>query len=215
LSNEKKYNYVYKQTRDNGEYYIGIHSSELESDQYNGSGTIFKNKYNADPDSFTMEILYGFETRLEASDMEGVLVTEETLRDPLCLNLKTGGQHGIYYHTEAHKEKMSFNMAGSKNHFSGKKHTAATKKKMSETRTGKKIHTEAHKNMLSVNITGSRNPMASDKKHTIVHKEHGQFTGTQIEIRAAYPDVTPDGLSKLVLDKQQSHKGWTVKNNAV
>ncbi len=53
---EKKYNYVYNQIRVNGEYYIGIHSTDNMDDNYNGSGTVFKRKYKGDPDSFTKTI---------------------------------------------------------------------------------------------------------------------------------------------------------------
>lgn len=84
---------VYKTVRlETGEYYIGVHGTEDLNDQYLGSGTRLKNaisKYGRD--AFHREILHICSCCEEAYQLERGLVTEETLADPLCLNLISGG----------------------------------------------------------------------------------------------------------------------------
>jgi len=106
----KLYHYVYKITNTvNHKYYIGMRSTNLEplQDRYMGSGTLIKRsveKYGIE--SFNKEILQEFQTREEASILEEQLVTRETLEDPLCLNLKTGGDLGVSFYMPMLKERI-------------------------------------------------------------------------------------------------------------
>lgn len=100
--NTKIYHYVYKITNKlSGEYYIGLRSSNVipTQDKYMGSGTRILNSINKyGCESFSKEILECFESRELASKKEEELVNLETLKDPLCLNLKTGGDVGISFY---------------------------------------------------------------------------------------------------------------------
>lgn len=96
----KIYNYVYKITQlSTNKYYIGLRSSNIapELDSYMGSGILITRlikKYSFS--DFKKEILFVFDTREEASLKEQELVTKDVLQDPLCLNLKTGGDCGAF-----------------------------------------------------------------------------------------------------------------------
>ena len=91
--------YAYKQLRDNGEYYYGIHSTDNLDDGYAGSGVKFRKKYNSDPSRFTKTIIHYDDSRSGIEEFEEVLVDDDMLKDPLCLNLMTGGG-GVDYHLE-------------------------------------------------------------------------------------------------------------------
>lgn len=84
---------VYKITNTlNGMYYIGVHSTKRLDDGYMGSGTRLKNaikKYGIQ--NFTKEVLSDSETRVEALKKESELVNRDTLTDPFCYNLVSGG----------------------------------------------------------------------------------------------------------------------------
>jgi len=87
---------VYKTTNKiKGEYYIGVHVTDDLEDGYLGSGKrlIYSlSKYGRD--AFEREILATFNDPDEMFQKEAELVNEETLKDPLCLNLKVGGHGG-------------------------------------------------------------------------------------------------------------------------
>ena len=91
---EKKYNFVYKTThKESGKYYIGVHSTDNIDDGYLGSGTRIKRsvkKYGED--AFEREILRHFDTNVDAYSYEKKLVTLDTLKDTLCMNMDTGGR---------------------------------------------------------------------------------------------------------------------------
>jgi hypothetical protein len=177
---EKKYNYVYNQVRVNGEYYIGIHSTDNMDDNYNGSGTVFKRKYKGDPDSFTKTILCYRDTRDQVASIEGFLVTEETIKEPLCLNDVPGGDRG----------------------FSGSKHNAETKAKMSASQKGKN-----HPNYDPTVRTIEKPDATGD--------ETKKFTGTRQEMLAEFPEMNGSGLSQLLLGNIQTHKGWRLPGTAL
>lgn len=110
---DKNYSYVYKTTNLlNGEFYIGLRSCFCEpkkDKKYLGSGIRIQrsiNKYGFE--NFSKEILVICKQRKEASKYEGELANLETIQNPLCLNLKTGGEYetGVYY-SEITKEKIS------------------------------------------------------------------------------------------------------------
>ena len=110
MSKKYKYHYLYKIERlDTGEYYIGIRSCDVDpiDDNYWGSGVKISAKITKHGiDSFTKTILAVFLSRRDAANAEREMVTEDLLFDPLCLNLKTGGEYenGVTYSDDACKK---------------------------------------------------------------------------------------------------------------
>jgi hypothetical protein len=80
----------------------------------------------------------------------------------------------------------------------GRKHTAKTLEKMSASKKGKK-HPNYDPTVRTI-----------EKPHA-TGVETKEVTGTQQELLAAIPELTPQGLSQLLSDKQQTHKGWKLK----
>lgn len=81
----------------NGKFYIGVHKTEDPNDEYLGSGKLIKRavaKYGER--SFQKEVLAIFENPTEAFELEKKLVAE-ALGNPLCYNLKSGGEGGFDY----------------------------------------------------------------------------------------------------------------------
>jgi hypothetical protein len=83
---------VYKTTNTKTqEYYIGVHGTENIDDDYLGSGVRIKNSIRKHGrETFTREILFQG-SQEDAYQKEKELVSEETLKDPKCLNLIVGG----------------------------------------------------------------------------------------------------------------------------
>jgi hypothetical protein len=141
-----------------------MHSTSNEDDGYLGSGKRIKaeiKKYGHD--NFTREILFRELSRKELEDREAQVVNEELLADPLCLNLKNGGEGGgKFYSTQQlknasiagnkspnrnhailqSKRNTTLKMRGYINHsfhcdWSGKKHSDESRQKMSASAQGK------------------------------------------------------------------------------
>lgn len=165
------YHYIYKTTCTiTGRYYIGMHTSDNLNDSYLGSGIILLHsikKYGRA--NHMKEIICYCESRQTLQDKERELVNEDIISDPLCMNLKIGGegggQRGVKKSVKT-VEKMrkarqlliaqgwtmpeeSINKMKAKN--TGRTHSAETKQKMSESRTGRKVgpFTDEHKAKLS------------------------------------------------------------------
>ena len=87
---------IYKTTNIlNNRFYIGMHSTENVDDGYLGSGRRIKaeiKKYGKE--NFVKEILEYLPTREALCEREADLVCEELMQNPLCLNLKNGGEGG-------------------------------------------------------------------------------------------------------------------------
>lgn len=94
---EIQYHYFYKITNLlNDKFYYGVHSTFNLNDGYLGSGIMIKksiNKYGKK--NFKKEILEFFETKELAFKKEIEIVTEELLKNNLCLNLRPGGSGGF------------------------------------------------------------------------------------------------------------------------
>lgn len=88
---------VYKTTNlHNEKFYIGVHKTSDPYDDYLGSGKHLKyaiRKYGSD--SFSKEILLVTEDSVEAFTLEASLVTPAMVADPMCYNLKLGGEGGF------------------------------------------------------------------------------------------------------------------------
>lgn len=96
-SNElKKYHFIYKTTSlINGEYYIGMHSTNDLQDGYLGSGTrLMRAVRKHGKENFVMEILEYLPTRKLLSEREKEIVTMQEVTDKKCMNLKVGGTGG-------------------------------------------------------------------------------------------------------------------------
>jgi len=110
IKENKKYHYTYKTTNlINNRYYLGMHSTNRLDDGYLGSGKRLYyelNKYGRD--NFKFEILEQFNSRQELIQAEVNLITEQDLRNPNCLNLKSGGQGGfISTEQQEHRSKCA------------------------------------------------------------------------------------------------------------
>lgn len=89
-----KYHYLYKITCEkNGRYYIGIHSTSNLNDGYMGGGKRIKNSVKKHGKEFHIkEILEFFDTREKLVEREKEIVNLEFLKDPMCMNIKLGGE---------------------------------------------------------------------------------------------------------------------------
>lgn len=105
----KKYHVVYKTTNTvNNKIYVGLHSTNNINDNYIGSGYVLKdaiNKYGKS--KFKKEILYVYNSRKEAREMEAFIVDKDFCKRNDTYNLVEGGM-GVE------------NQYGSRNHMFGK-----------------------------------------------------------------------------------------------
>jgi len=102
------FHYIYRTTRSDGAFYIGVHTTHDMEDGYLGSGTrLLASIRKHGRDAHTKHIMEMIDTREAADAREQELVTRELLKDPLCLNLTTGGKHGSHEHHMSTREKMS------------------------------------------------------------------------------------------------------------
>lgn len=93
---EKQYHFIYKTTNLlNGKFYIGMHSTDDLNDGYIGSGRrLWRsiNKYGKENHKF--EILEFLNDRKSLANREAEIINEELIANPLCMNLKLGGEGG-------------------------------------------------------------------------------------------------------------------------
>lgn len=88
---------IYKTTNiKNNKFYIGMHQTDDLDDGYLGSGTRLSRsiRYHG-KENFKKKILHLLESKEEMIQKEIEIVNEELLKDPLCMNLKPGGNGGF------------------------------------------------------------------------------------------------------------------------
>jgi hypothetical protein len=135
--------YLYKIiNRENGKFYIGVHSckGDYYDSKYWGSGC-FNKDAKKNPDKYLRVLICQAESRKEVLELEALFVTQELVDDPMCYNLQTGGLGGTIHCAET-KAKMSavkLNMSDE------------TKAKMSAAKKGRtrKPFSEEHKMKMS------------------------------------------------------------------
>lgn len=95
-ADKRKYHYIYKITRDDGRYYIGMHSTDNLDDGYLGSGQrITRSIKRHGKERHSKEILEFLPSREELKLREKFLLTEEIRADPMCMNIAPGGDGGF------------------------------------------------------------------------------------------------------------------------
>ena len=92
----RKYHYIYKTTcKVTGKYYIGMHSTDNLDDGYIGSGKILGYSIRKHgKENHICEIIEHYFSREWLREREAELVCAEKLTDPMCMNLKLGGEGG-------------------------------------------------------------------------------------------------------------------------
>lgn len=133
FTSPRRYYYIYKVTNKlTNEYYVGQHSSTKEPlhDTYMGSGIQIKQalkRYGTH--NFTKEIVQLCENTTDLNVAELIHIGDKWFTDPLCLNMKAGGEAGRgWTHTIEARRNISI-------HNKGKKHplSAASIAKMAAT----------------------------------------------------------------------------------
>jgi hypothetical protein len=108
----KKYHFIYKTTNlINDKYYIGMHSTYNLDDGYMGSGLRIKKsleKYGNE--NHKVEILEFSTNRETLKEREKEIISEDILKDKMCMNLQPGGGGGLC--NKEHSKK--FHQAGGK-----------------------------------------------------------------------------------------------------
>jgi hypothetical protein len=78
-----------------GQYYLGVHSTDIVDDGYLGSGLRIKRAIKKHgKESFEREILEFFSSAKEMFSKEKEIIDESILNDPLSYNIKEGGKGG-------------------------------------------------------------------------------------------------------------------------
>jgi hypothetical protein len=94
---EKKYHYIYKTINIiTGRYYYGMHSTDNLNDGYIGSGKRLWysiNKYGRE--NHEINIIKFYPNRNSLKTDERKLVNEDTIKDPMCMNIRIGGEGGL------------------------------------------------------------------------------------------------------------------------
>lgn len=145
-----RYNYFYKIINNlNGKFYYGVHKTVNLNDNYMGSGTLLrlaKKKYGKE--NFSKEILLFFDTYEECLAHEALVVNEDMVTNPMCYNMKAGGQSGPgYKQSEETKAKISiFQRCRKRKSFSEE-----TKSKIRETLSGKTLSNERKRKISDAN----------------------------------------------------------------
>lgn len=98
---------LYRITRLDGEFYIGRHSTTNLNDGYFGSGLIIRRSVEKHgKDQHTFEVLETHPDYETLCAREREIINEEMLKNPLCMNLKLGGDGG-WNEVNACKEHQS------------------------------------------------------------------------------------------------------------
>ncbi len=119
--NRVRFHFLYKTTcQISGRFYVGVHSTFDLDDGYLGSGTILKNSLKCHGvKNHKREILEFFTDPALMFAREREIITEEFISDPLCMNIKVGGNGGWELVNESGR-----NFMGIKNLLQGSKSSA-------------------------------------------------------------------------------------------
>lgn len=92
-ADQRTYHFIYKTTCVvTGKWYIGMHSTDDLKDGYVGSGThLWRSIKIYGKENHHCEILEHLPDRKSLALREEAIVTTEMCRDPMCMNMRTGG----------------------------------------------------------------------------------------------------------------------------
>ena len=205
---QKLFHFIYKTTDvRNGNFYIGMHSTNNLDDGYIGSGTRLKHLiYKHGKDIFNMEILEFLPDRKSLRLRESEIVTSDLILEEKCMNLKPGGYGG--FNNDTHQLKCS--QAAGLKHAERMKKDDEYRKKYSDklSKSGKKRHLEGKLKNFTYDWTGKKHSEESKKKMSMIKKNVGlgetnsQFGTIWITKDNQNKKIKKDGLSTFL------NEGW-------
>lgn len=167
-ADQRKFHYIYKITRDDSKFYIGMHSTDNMEDGYFGSGQrISRSIKKHGKERHVKEVLEFLPSREALKLREKELITEDMRANKLCMNIAPGGDGG--FRSEQHEKNFRASqsrggkIAGAKNgKIAGKKTGAANLRKIMSAWTqhnwqGLKHSTETREKMRRSKNVGSAN----------------------------------------------------------
>lgn len=112
---QKELHFIYKTTCSlTNRYYYGMHSTNNLNDGYLGSGKFLKNSINKyGIENHICEHLEFLDSRENLKQREIEIINDKMINDPLCMNLKHGGEGGL----SSEEHKKLFHKAGGKKVF--------------------------------------------------------------------------------------------------
>ena len=174
----RKFHYIYKITRFDGAYYIGMHSTDNLEDGYFGSGQrLWKSINYHGKDKHTKEILEFLPDRESLAAREKELVRRELLEDRLCMNLSLGGEGGLpRKFVNNPDEAYKFHKAGFDAMNKVKDFSAAAKKawKTNLENNGEKALQDCARALAQATINAAKPEAIEKKKKTFAEIKHMQ-----------------------------------------
>lgn len=166
---DRQFHYIYKTTRHDGRYYIGMHSTDVMVDGYLGSGHLLARSIRKHGrDKHLKEVLEFLPSRKELAAREKALIDQELLGDPLCMNLSTGGTGGY-----ALKNRTNgFHRAGYEAMARAKDLSVAAKKTWSSHR--EKMLVATTKTLETARTSAHTDGATAKRKQTFAESGHAQ-----------------------------------------
>ena len=128
-ADKRNYHYIYKITRDDGYYYLGMHSTDNLEDGYFGSGKrITRSIKKHGLSKHTKQILEFCSSRQLLKEREKQLLTEDIRNDLLCMNIAPGGGGGFVGDDARIKCQIAGNKSPNRDHAAAAKKSNATKR---------------------------------------------------------------------------------------
>ena len=202
---QKKYHYIYKTTcQMTGKFYVGMHSTDDLDDGYLGSGKILGYSIGKHGrENHKKEILEFLPDRAALKAREAEVVNEELLADPLCINLKYGGEGGWDHTRDDPKCVLARNQALAQGRTTmwaddeyRKKHSARSSENMKQ-----RWKLGAFKKPDAFTMSGKSHSLESREKMSLSHlKEKNSQFGT-----CWVTNGTPIKIKKEQLDEYLAH----------
>lgn len=178
----KKYHYIYKTTCiTTGKFYVGMHSTDNLDDGYLGSGKILRYSINKHgKESHAISIIEFAPDRKTLGIREAQIVSGDLILDPMCMNLRYGGDGGSNGHSSETRRKISESRKGLKHSKPWPKHSREkaslarigiscseqTRSKISQSRVGKAMSAQT-KSRISETLKQSAQVIAERQRNNI------------------------------------------------
>lgn len=214
-ADQRKYHYIYKTTNlINQKYYVGMHSTNNLDDGYIGSGTrLWRSIQHYRRENFNVEILEFLPDRKSLKEREAEIVNLVLLKDPLCMNICTGGYGGWeVYNSNGELQRQKCLRGNSKMSWLRQNDSAW---RLQESERKRKITIKAHSDG-KMNIEAFRNAFKgkahSDETRKLIGEKNSvkQLGSGNSQFGTKWIYSSVERRSRKISKKQEVPEGWTL-----